>query len=98
MKRRDSLKYLTLSSLGLAGLNPQIAAAESLIEPPLPEAPGAKTAAAPVKIPGGRQKFEAERDARLHAEKFFTAQELKTISVLSDIIIPADGKSGGASQ
>lgn len=97
MKRRDSLKYLTLSSLGLAGLNPQIAAAEQLTEaPPIPGAPATPNVA--IKIPGGRQKFEAERDARLHAEKFFTAQELKTITVLSDIIIPADPKSGSASQ
>ncbi|WP_128543756.1 gluconate 2-dehydrogenase subunit 3 family protein [Larkinella soli] len=88
MKRRDSLKTITLSSLGLAGLNPQIAAAETLTPPDVK----------PVKIPGGRQKFEAERDAKLMAEKFFTPQELQTLTVLSDIIIPADSRSGSASQ
>lgn len=96
MKRRDTLKYLTLSSLGLAGLNPQIAAADQLtLTPDLEELPLPEV---PVKVPGGRQPFEAIRDAKLHAEKFFTTHELKTISVLSDIIIPADAKSGSASQ
>lgn len=87
MKRRDSLKALTLSSLGLAGLNPQVTAAE-LATPP----------DTPVKVPGGRQKFEAERDAKLMGEKFFTPHELQTVTVLGDIIIPADEHSGSASQ
>jgi gluconate 2-dehydrogenase gamma chain len=86
MKRRDLLKTITLSSLGLAGLNPQVTAAEMLA----PQVP--------VKVPGGRQKFEAERDARLKSEKFFTPHELATVTVLADIIIPADEKSGSASQ
>lgn len=86
MKRRDSLKALTLSSLGLAGLNPQVSAAEMI------------TPDTPVKVPGGRQKFEAVRDAKLMTEKFFTAHELQTVTVLADIIIPADEHSGSASQ
>ena len=52
----------------------------------------------PVKAAPGRQPFEAERDAKLNAEKFFTPAELRTITILSDIIIPADAKSGSASQ
>lgn len=32
------------------------------------------------------------------AEKFFTPHELQTVTVLSDIIIPADERSGSASQ
>ncbi|MBD2754423.1 gluconate 2-dehydrogenase subunit 3 family protein [Spirosoma validum] len=85
MKRRDSLKALSLTGFGLA-VNP----AEAAVPPP----PDVK----PLKIPGGRQKFEAERDAKLMAEKFFTPHELQTVTVLSDIIIPADAKSGSASQ
>jgi gluconate 2-dehydrogenase gamma chain len=88
MKRRDSLKAITLSSLGFAGMNPQISAAESLLPPDVK----------PLKVPGGRQKFEAERDAKLNSDKFFTPHELKTVTVLGDIIIPADAKSGSASQ
>jgi gluconate 2-dehydrogenase gamma chain len=93
MKRRDYLKNLGLSSLGLAVLSPDIQAAESLDQFSAP-----KTAAGALKIPGGRTKDEAERDARLMAEKFLDAHELATITVLTDIIIPADGKSGSASQ
>ncbi len=87
MKRRDSLKLMSLSSLGLVGLNPQVAAAEALA---LPQAP--------VKAAGGQQQFEAERDAKLKAEKFFTPHELQTVTVLANIIIPADAKSGSASD
>ena len=92
MKRRDSLKALTLSSLGFVGMNPQVALSEQRdldMENP-PETP--------IKIPGGRQKEEAIFDAKLMKEKFFTAAELATIKVLCDIIIPADAKSGSASD
>jgi gluconate 2-dehydrogenase gamma chain len=92
MKRRDSLKSLTLSSLGIAALSPQVALAEQRdleIQNP-PETP--------LKIPGGRTKEEAIRDAKLIKEKFLTVAELATIKVLVDIIIPADDKSGSASQ
>ncbi len=87
MKRRETLKTITLSSLGLAGLNPQVAEADKLM---LPDEP--------VKVPGGRQKFEAIRDAKLKLDKFFTPHELQTVTILADIIIPADSKSGSASQ
>jgi hypothetical protein len=49
-------------------------------------------------VPNGRTKEEAARDAQLQKEKFFTAHELKTVSVLSDIILPADAQSGSATQ
>ena len=92
MKRRDSLKALTLSSLGFAGLNPQVALAEQReLDTQLPPE-------TPIKIPGGRQKEEAIRDAQLMKEKFLTVAELATIKVLCDIIIPADSKSGSASD
>ncbi|GAA4410039.1 gluconate 2-dehydrogenase subunit 3 family protein [Nibrella viscosa] len=84
MKRRDTLKAISLSSLGLA-----VMPVEAAVPAP-PETP--------IKVPGGRQKFEAIRDAELMKQKFFTPQELQTITVLSDIIIPADSKSGSASQ
>jgi len=86
MKRRDSLKALSLSSLGLA-VGP--------VEAAVPAPPDKKV---PLKVPGGRQQFEAERDAKLNAEKFFTPTELKTVTILADIILPADAKSGSASQ
>jgi gluconate 2-dehydrogenase gamma chain len=92
MKRRDTLKALTFSSLGFAALNPQDALAEKRA------VSEAALADVPIKVPGGRLKEEAIRDAKLKAEKFFTVAELATIKVLADIIIPADSKSGSASQ
>ncbi len=85
MKRRDLLKGIPVTAFGFA-VNPTEAA--------VPAPPDVK----PLKVPGGRQKFEAVRDAALNAEKFFTPHELQTVTVLSDIIIPADAKSGSASQ
>lgn len=41
---------------------------------------------------------ELERDTALMAQIFFTKEEMETITVLSDIIIPADEVSGSASQ
>ncbi|GAB3333240.1 gluconate 2-dehydrogenase subunit 3 family protein [Larkinella ripae] len=88
MKRRDTLKALSLTSLGLA-VNP--------VEAAVPEPPEPKPA---VKLLPGRQKFEAERDVKLltATEKFFTPAELQTVTLLGDIIVPADEKSGSASQ
>jgi gluconate 2-dehydrogenase gamma chain len=92
MKRRDSLKALTLSSLGITALSPQIALAEQReLDTQMPPE-------TPLKIPGGRTKDEAIRDAKLMKEKFLTAPELATIKVLVDIIIPADDKGGSATQ
>lgn len=86
MKRRDYLKNIGLSSLGLAVLNPDARAMEQLET-------GGTPKAAPIKVPGGRTVDEAERDAKLLAEVFLNKHELDTITILSDIIIPADGKS-----
>jgi len=87
MKRRDYLKNMGLSSLGLAVFNPDEKAIENL-----------ELAKVPVKRPNGRTQEEAEMEARLQAEVFLNKHELDTITILSDIIIPADGKSGSASQ
>lgn len=46
----------------------------------------------------GRQPAEEKRDKELMAQKFFTDQEMKTIAVLSDIIIPKDDVSGSATE
>lgn len=92
MKRRDSLKALTLSSLGITALSPQVALAEQReLETQMPPE-------TPIKVPGGRLKEEAIHDAKLMKEKFFTVAELAMVKVLVDIIIPADDKSGSASQ
>lgn len=46
----------------------------------------------------GVEDWEHERNAKLHAEKFFTDHEMATITVLADIIIPKDAISPSASE
>ena len=98
MKRRNVLKSIGLSSLGLVGLSPQVKASEIL--GPMPD-----TALMPEdkkKDPAfeqfGRTDYEKARDAKLFAEQFFTKHEMETIKVLADIIIPRDARSGSASD
>lgn len=92
MKRREILKNISLGSLGLAA-TPSGELAAAYIDGTLTIAPEK-----PIVVPNGRLKEEAIRDAKLKAEKFFTPHELKTVAVLSDIIIPADSHSGSATQ
>lgn len=92
MKRRDMLKTVGLSSLGMVGLHPQVNAAEiSDIF-----APDEKKD--PVFEQFGRTDTEIERDAKLFKAKFFNKAEMKSLSVLVDIIIPADDRSGSATD
>lgn len=93
MKRRDLLKGMSLSSLGLAGLNPQVSLTE-MLSPFDPESPNKD----PEFEQFGRTEYEKLRDAKLFAEQFFNSHEMKTISVLADIIIPKDSVSGSASD
>lgn len=45
-----------------------------------------------------RQVSEIEKDKKLRAETFFTTHEMATITILGDIIIPKDNRSGSASD
>ena len=45
-----------------------------------------------------RQVSELEKDKKLAADTFFTAAEMATITVLANIIIPKDDRSGSASD
>src|SRR3954468_17414813 len=45
-----------------------------------------------------RQPEEKSRDEKALADKFFTEQEMATIAILADIIIPADQVSGSATD
>jgi len=93
MKRRDLLKNAGLTTLGLAGLSPQVKAAEWL-DPQLPEEEKGDKEFEQF----GRTEYEKERDARLFKEVFFNKHEMKTIGVLADIIIPKDSRSGSATE
>jgi len=61
-----------------------------------------KKAKAPGTAPGAPSidRMEEEKQAydRLMKDRFLTADELATVAVLSDIIIPADGVSGSATD
>jgi gluconate 2-dehydrogenase gamma chain len=92
MKRRNLLKNIGLTSLGMVGLHPQISAAE------LPEIFAPDEKKDPAFEQFGRTDAEIERDAKLFKDQFFTKNELKTLAILVDIIIPADGKSGSATD
>lgn len=93
MNRRESLKALVIGSLSagtlLAGCDPDIRTDK-------------KNASAVNKDTNsegyGRTAEEKERDACLMKETFFTETEMATITVLSNIIIPADSRSGSASD
>lgn len=86
MKRRESLKALSLGSLGMAVL-PATAAVAA------PEVDKGKFTPGP-----GRTDAEIERDKKIHEQDFMTAHEMATIAVLGDIIVPADEKSGSATD
>lgn len=88
MKRRDSLKALTLGTLGAATL---LQACDTDKKTAPSEAEG-------TKFTYDRHPFEQLRDEKLMAETFFDAHELETITVLGDIIIPKDDVSGSASE
>ena len=46
----------------------------------------------------GRQDFEIVRDKKLESDKFFDDNEMATITVLANLIIPKDAHSGSASD
>lgn len=88
MNRRDSLKALGLAAAGgallLDGCGPQTKT-------------GKETAGGAEKL-AGVQDWEHARNGKLAGETFFTDHELATMGVLADIIIPADGVSGSATD
>jgi hypothetical protein len=96
MKRRDVLRNITLTSLGVATATTGMQANTSLALPPTAEELlGDKKKK---KSSYGRTPEEAARDAKLMSETFFTPHEMATITVLCDIILPADANSVSASQ
>lgn len=88
MDRRKYLKTLAVGTVGAIS-------SPSLLESCKPEDKPKGNANA---LTIDRTPAELEHYNKLMAEKFFDEHEMKTISVLSDIIIPKDEKSGGASE
>jgi len=85
MDRRKYLKTLAVGSLG-AGVLLQSCDTDK----PVVEVPKTFTI--------DRTPDELARDQKLMSEKFFDDHEMKTINILSDIIIPKDEKSGSATE
>lgn len=85
MKRRDSLKALTLGTLGAATLLQSCDTDK-------------KEKVSETTFTYDRHSYEKERDEKLLKEKFFDDHEIKTITVLGDIIMPKDDISGNASD
>lgn len=87
MDRRKYLKSMTIGTVGAGAL---LQSCGEKTEPKTVESP---------KFSIDRYREEVEREEQLQKEKdFFTDHEMKTIRVLSDIIIPADDVSGSASD
>lgn len=87
MDRRKYLKTLAVGSVG-AGILIQCE----------PKEDKATTAAPSSSFTYDRTPEELEREKKLQAEKFFDEHEMKTITILADIIIPKDEVSGSASD
>jgi gluconate 2-dehydrogenase gamma chain len=88
MNRRESIKTISLSTLS-AGILLEACKDDKVKETAKEQ---------PAQVEAGRQAFETARNSKLDAETFFTTHEMQTITVLADIIIPADEKSGSASD
>lgn len=91
MDRRETIKSLLLGSLAggalLTGCRP-----EEKQETPAPEAE------TPASEGYGRTLEEMERDEEVMSETFFTEAEIAVLAVLCDLILPADGQSGSATD
>jgi len=92
MKRRDSLKFIGVGSI-TAGIFWESCKVDQ--KDPNPTAEPGKVGDMP---PGGREAHEIARDKKLLSETFFTPEEMATITVLVDIIIPKDDVSGSATD
>lgn len=89
MNRRQSLKILGLTTLSTT----------VLLEACKPGTDQSTLTTTPVEPAiAGRQEFEIARDKKLNADQFFNPHEMATITVLANIIIPKDQKSGNASD
>lgn len=89
MNRRESLRAIGLTALSTGVLLQACKPGDNKTE----------TAATDKGVAeAGREAFEIERNKSLNDIKFFNEHEMATITILADIIIPKDGKSGSASD
>lgn len=88
MDRRKYLKTLVVGTAG-TGLLVQQACESKEVKKPDVDTPAFTI---------DRTPEELMREKKLMSEKFFDTHEMKTISILADIIIPKDEISGGATE
>lgn len=88
MNRRDSLKAIGLGTLS----------ATALITSCKSDTKETSTTGNTDVATTGRQDFEITRDESLLKETFFEKHEIATITVLANLIIPKDERSGNASD
>ncbi len=87
MNRRESLKALTIGTLSTG----------VLLKACKPKDQNAEASKQKEGEPD-RPQAEIDRNNKLKEEQFFTPHEMATVTVLGDIIIPKDDKSGSASD
>jgi hypothetical protein len=88
MNRRDSLKTLGIGAMS----------ASALLAGCKPATKEGATEDNTTTDTTGRQDFEIARDKALMKEKFFDEHEMATITILANLIIPKDSRSGNASD
>ncbi|MET6996782.1 gluconate 2-dehydrogenase subunit 3 family protein [Chitinophaga defluvii] len=92
MKRRELIKALGLTAISSGILLESCDTGTKKV----PAADAKDTGS--LALVDGREAFEIARLKKLEAETFFNEHEMRTITVLADIIIPKDEKSGSASD
>ena len=89
MNRRESLRAIGIGAISTGILLEACKQKETAAEVPL-KANDEPTA--------GKEAWEVERDKDLNSKTFFTKEEMATITVLANLIIPKDNVSGNASD
>lgn len=92
MNRRESLKFIGVSALSTGVF---VDACKPKAKENTATTPDENDAQ---ELVDGREKAERDRLKKLNDETFFSPHEMATITVLADIIIPADDRSGSASD
>jgi len=93
MDRRKSIKALLVGTVS-TGVLVEACNTEEKKAPPAQKEGHTTDAAATIN----RMKEEAEYDKEVRSKTFFTPDEMATITILGDIIIPKDEVSGSASD
>lgn len=95
MDRRKSIKTIIVGTVGAVSAGALIESCNTAEDK---KTEGPKTADATAPAETNRMKEEEEHYKEVVSKTFFTPEEMATITVLGDIIIPKDEHSGSASD